>query len=166
MRVRELERSDLPARHRDALLRFVTHEAPALLQGDHRLTHCDLAHNHIYLSNATGAWRVSGILDWADAVVGPFEWDVAYVWNFAFRYRDAAGVDREDREAMAVWLMGAFGGDARPDRFARRCFAALVHTPSMGLLWPWVLEAVQGEPDVVDAATRVLFPEAIFGPPD
>ena len=85
-RIAEIEVTEaLSVRQRDELLRFLLEEAPAYLDASPKVTHFDLAHNHIYLSRVTKTWQVSGIIDWGEAVLGPPEWDVAYLWHWTFR---------------------------------------------------------------------------------
>jgi aminoglycoside phosphotransferase (APT) family kinase protein len=84
-RLSEIETAEsFSVKQRDDLLRFLHEEAPQLGDDRPQLTHYDLAHNHIYLSQDAGAWRVTGIIDWAEAMLGPPEWDIAYLWFWTF----------------------------------------------------------------------------------
>ena len=67
-------------------------------------------------------------IDWADAVIGPQEWDIAFLWHWNFSYEDRSGSFTQDREAMDACLASFFAGSSRPDRFARRCLAALSYS--------------------------------------
>jgi aminoglycoside phosphotransferase (APT) family kinase protein len=165
-RVAEIEATDrLSVRQRDDLLRFLHEEAREHLDGLQKVAHFDLAHNHIYLSRATRAWQVAGIIDWAEAVLGPPEWDVVYLWHWTFTAIWHGRLTR-DREAMRACLGTLFADHHPPERFARRCLAALLHTPSMSLLWPYFAARENGARDVVRDMTAYFFPSDVFGPPD
>jgi hygromycin-B 7''-O-kinase len=153
----EIERAAaLTNRQRDDLLRFLLEEAPQHLDGPPVLAHFDMAHNHIYLSADTGKWRVAGIIDWAEAVLGPPEWDITYLWFWTFT---------RDREAMRVCLEAYCDGGDRPDAFARRCLAAVFHTSSMRLLWPHFVERYGGTDAGVSEMAAFFFLPELFGPP-
>jgi aminoglycoside phosphotransferase (APT) family kinase protein len=151
----------LSSRQRDNLLRFLNGEAREHINGPPKVTHFDLAHNHIYLSRATGTWRVKGIIDWGEAVLGPPEWDVAYLcfWTFS-------GFWRSEWEPMRVCLGALFANHRPPERFARRCLAALLHTPSMSLLWRYFAARPSDSNDIVRDLTEFFFPPDVFGPAD
>ena len=83
------------------------------------MTHFDLAHNHIYLFLEEGALMISGIIDWGEAVIGPAEWDITYLWFWTFS---------RDKEAMRACLKRLYPDGRRPERFARRCLAAVLYT--------------------------------------
>ena len=151
------ELASLSTAQRDALLRFVLEEAPQHLASLNRLTHYDLAHNHIYLNRKARRWQVSGLIDWAEAVLGPPEWDVVYLWSWTFS---------GDREAMRACLERLYPDGRRPARFARRCLAALFYTSSMRLLWPRYLKRGVKQRSIIRDLTAFLFPAALFGPPD
>ena len=146
----------LSLRQRDDLLRFLHGEAWELLGGPFALTHFDLAHNHIYLTRENGAWQVAGFIDCAEAMRGPAEWDVVYLWFWTFS---------GDREAMQQCLCALYADTPPPARFARRCFAAALYTPSMGLLWRHFLQRGGDGESVVRTMTAFFFPEELFGPP-
>jgi aminoglycoside phosphotransferase (APT) family kinase protein len=160
-RIAEIKGSEmLSVRQRDKLLRFLQEEAQEYLASPLKITHFDLAHNHIYLSRETGRWQVNGIIDWGEAVIGPPEWDVVYLWHWTFT------TITQDREAMRVCLQSFFGYQPRPERFARRCFAALLFTPSMALLWPPAAAQAEGSRNIVRDLIKYFYPSEIFGPPD
>lgn len=165
-RIAEIEEAALTARQREDLLHFVKVEAPAHIDDRLGLSHYEMAHNHIYLSRESETWRVSGIIDWADVVIGPLEWDVSYLWQWTFSYQDREGTHIQDREAMQACLTTLFMDSSRPERFARRCLAALIYTPSMGLLWPYFSEQISGAKGVVQEMTEFFFPPDVFGPSD
>jgi aminoglycoside phosphotransferase (APT) family kinase protein len=142
---------------RDDLLRFLHEEAPQLLDGQLKVTHYDLAHNHIYLSQESGTWQVTGIIDWAEAMLGPPEWDVAYLWFWTFT---------RDREAMRESLRTLYADSPPPERFARRCMAALLYTSSMALLWPYFAERGGAVESIAREMTAFYFPVEVFGSPD
>jgi aminoglycoside phosphotransferase (APT) family kinase protein len=157
-RIAEIEATETLSIHqRDSLLHFLQLEAREHLEGPSKLTHFDLAHNHIYLSRETGTWKVAGIIDWAEAMLGPPEWDVVYLWFWTFS---------RDREAMHECLQTLYADSRPPDRFARRCLAAVLHTPSMSLLWPYFAERGGRSESIEREATAFYFPPDVFGPPD
>lgn len=155
----------LSVQQRDDLLLFLHEEAPEHLSGPSAITHFDLSHHHVYLWQETETWQVTGIIDWADAVLGPPEWDIVCLWHWTFN-----GVWQEtftpEWEAMQVCLQAIFAGQERPERFARRCLAAHLHTPWMSLLWPRFVAQAGSTHDVVRTLTAYLFAPEVFGPPD
>ena len=159
------ETETLSVQQRDALLFFLHEEAPQHLSGPPVITHFDLSHHHVYLSQEMGTWQVTGIIDWADAVLGPPEWDIVCLWHWTFN-----GVWQDtftpEWEAMQVCLQAIFGEQELPQRFARRCLAAHLHTPWMSLLWPRFVAQVGSTQNVVRALTAYLFTPDVFGPPD
>jgi hygromycin-B 7''-O-kinase len=153
----EIERTEaLTSRQRDELLRFLLEEAPQHLDGPPVLAHFDMAHNHIYMTQDSSGWGVAGIIDWAEAVIGPPEWDITYLWFWTFT---------RDREAMRDCLAAYFDGRDRPAGFARRCMAAVFHTSSMRLLWPHFVERYGGSSAGAGEMTAFFFPPELFGPP-
>ncbi len=154
----EIEAADrLSVRQRDELLGFLHEEARQHLDASLKVTHFDMAHNHLYLAPRAGAWEVTGVIDWAEAVLGPPEWDVVYLWHWTFT---------SDPEAMRECLGTFLDGQAQPERFARRCMAALFYTYSMHLLWPDFAAQQDGSGPVVRQMTEFFFPPDLFGPPD
>jgi aminoglycoside phosphotransferase (APT) family kinase protein len=161
-RIAEIKATEtFSVKQRDDLLCFLHEEAEAHIDDQLKLTHYDLAHNHIYLSQATGTWQVMGIIDWGEAMLGPAEWDVAYLWFWTFT---------RDREAMRECLQTLYAQGAPPGRFARRCMAAILYTSSMSLLWPYFAERAErrggGTESIAREMTAYFFPPDVFGPPD
>ena len=142
---------------RDNIIRFLKAEARKHLDGPPKLAHCELAHNHLYLSRETGKWKVSGFIDWADAMLGPPEWDVTFLWFWTFS---------RDLEAMRECLRTLYTDGRRPDRFARRCLAAILHTHSGPGLWAEFAERECRSEFIEREITEYLFPPEVFGPPD
>ncbi len=157
--------SQLPLSHREALLRFLYEEAPVLLAGSHAVTHFDLSHHHVYLAQHEDGWRVSGMVDWSDAILGPAEWDWVCLWHWTFNgvWQPLPG---PDWEAMQACLEAYFGGASRPDRLARRCLAAHLLSPWFDLLWPVYLERRNASQAIVKDMAELLFAPQVFGPPD
>jgi hygromycin-B 7''-O-kinase len=149
--------SGLSLRQRDDLIIFLLSEAPDLINSSLALTHFDLAHNHIYLTRETEKLEVAGIIDWGEAMLGPAEWDIAYLWFWTFS---------GDRAAMRECLQVIYADHPMPQRFARRCMAAVLYTSSIGLLWPNFVEQGVETKDTVREMTASFFPEDIFGAPD
>jgi len=147
----------LSAQQRSDMIHFLKVEAAEHLDGPPTLAHCELAHNHLYLSRETGAWHVSGLIDWADAMLGPPEWDVTFLWFWTFS---------RDREAMRTCLKALYAVSPRPEHFARRCLAAILHTHSGPALWAEFAEQAGGPERIVQTMTEYLFPPEVFGPPD
>lgn len=145
-----------PVERRD-LMCFLQEEAQDHLDGEPVLSHFDLSHNHIYLLREEGLLSVSGIIDWGEAVLGPAEWDVSFLWFWTFS---------GDREAMRACLSTMYADSRPPDRFARRCLAAFFFTHGMGLVWPSFLKGEDGAGPIVRRLTAFLFPPALFGSPD
>jgi aminoglycoside phosphotransferase (APT) family kinase protein len=150
---------------RDDLLRFLHEEAPEHLNGPSKFTHSDLSHHHVYLSRETGTWRVTGIIDWAEAALGPPEWDVACLWHWTFNGVWHATFS-EEWEAMQACLRTFYARQRPPERLARRCLAAFLHSPSVDLLWPHFLEWEGSSKDIVRDLTECMFAPEVFGPSD
>jgi aminoglycoside phosphotransferase (APT) family kinase protein len=157
-RMAEIEATEtLSGKQRDHLLRFLHEEAQQHMDDHQKLTHYDLAHNHIYLSQEMGTWQVTGIIDWGEATLGPAEWDVAYLWFWTFT---------RDCEAMRACLQTLYADNPPPARFARRCMAATLYTSSMSLLWPDFAERGGGPELIEREMTEFFFPPEVFGSPD
>jgi hygromycin-B 7''-O-kinase len=154
----------LSVKQRDDLLRFLHEEASELLQDPPRFTHFDLSHHHVYLSRETGTWQVTGIIDWAEAVIGPPEWDVACLWHWTFNGVWHATFTPE-WEAMQACLQTLYPAGV-PERFARRCLAAHLLTPWMSLIWPHFVAREGGSTDSVHDLIEYTFCPQVFGPPD
>jgi aminoglycoside phosphotransferase (APT) family kinase protein len=154
-RAAEIESAErLSEQQRETLLRFLQGEAREYVEGQSKLTHWDLAHNHVYLSPEDGTMKVSGIIDWGEALLGPPEWDVVYLWFWTFS---------GDREAMRECLGTLYAAGGRPDRFARRCLAAVLYTSSMRLLWPHFAEEGGKSESIMREMTEYYFPADVFG---
>ena len=145
-------------RQREDLVRFVQGEALELLdEGAINLVHYELAHNHIYLARENDTMKVTGFIDWADAILGPPEWDVAYLWFWTFS---------QDSEAMRHCLQALYADARPPANFARRCLAAAIYTPSMGLLWEDFAKHGISTASIEDEMTAFFFPPDVFGLPE
>lgn len=147
----------ISVKQRDDLIHFIQVEAWEHLNGTPVLAHFDLAHNHIYLTRERGRVRVTGIIDWGEAMLGPAEWDIAYLWFWTFS---------GDRQAMRECFRTLYADSHPPERFARRCLASLFHTSSMSLLWPGFAERKPETDAIVRELTAYLFPPDLFGLPD
>lgn len=146
----------VPVSQREELLRFIDDEAPEHLGKRKVVTHFDLAHIHIYLAGNAGSIAITGIIDWAEATLGPAEWVPTYLWFWTFS---------GDREAMQECLASYLGAAALPPQFARRCLAAIFYTSSMSLLWSNFLEDGPREGNIVTELTQSLFHYELFGEP-
>lgn len=152
---------DLPPVQLDDLSYFITDEAPDYFAVPLTFNHCDLSHAHLFVSNETGDWRFSGVIDWAEAMLVPPEWDITYHWFWTFT---------RDRAAMKACLQGYFADTKPPERFARRCFAAILHTYAWVEIWTALRgEFAEGQPrsgSFTRQSIEFLFPPEIFGSPD
>ena len=152
--------NSVSAKQQETLVYFIDVEAIKHLQKYKVLTHFDMAHNHIFLEKDGDMMAISGIIDWGEATLGPPEWDISYLWFWAFS---------GDKEAMRECLTTYFRETRPPEQFARRCLAAVFYTSSMALLWPKFLTHSEGgsiEGSIVAELTRSLFPPELFGPPE
>lgn len=144
----------LSQQHRTDMIRFLEEETPELLDNTLKVTHCELAHNHIYLIQEMDSWKISGVIDWANAMLGPPERDVAFLWFWTFS---------RDQEAMRVCPQALYADKAPPERFARRCLAAILHTHSMPALWAEFAEHGNGSNPIEHEMTKYLFPTDLLG---
>jgi aminoglycoside phosphotransferase (APT) family kinase protein len=146
---------------RDDLIDFMNGEARDYFTVPLKFSHCDLSHAHLFVAKEAGAWRFSGVLDWAEAMLVPPEWDITYHWFWTFT---------RDQAAMKACLGAYFTDTKPPARLARRCFAAILHTYAWVEIWTALGgEFAQGQPRagaLVRQMTEFLFPPAVFGPPD
>lgn len=146
---------------RDDLIDFIKGEARDYCAVPPKFSHCDLSHAHLFVANTVGAWQFSGVIDWAEAMLVPPEWDLTYHWFWTFT---------RDQAAMKACLQGYFADTRPPERFARRCFAAILHTYAWIEIWDALGgEFAQGQPKsgpLVRQMTEFLFPSEVFGPPD
>lgn len=142
------------AQSRAALVEFLKGEAQEHVDSATAVTHRELAHNHIYLDRQDGVWRVSGIIDWADAMLGPVEWDVSFIWFWTFS---------RDQEAMHRFLTARFGEAGPPDGLARRCLGAILQTYEGPDLWEELAQRYERtQADPVGAMTTMLLPADVF----
>lgn len=144
-------------RHKDELLEFLNGEGLSFLDNGDVLTHSDFSHAHIYLDQTSGRPTVSGLIDWAEAMLGPPEWDIAFHWFWTFSWH---------RDSMQDCLNAYYQEWNRPDQFARRCFATHLYTFSMNEVWDYFDERVSESESIVRAMILSLFPPEVFGQPD
>jgi hypothetical protein len=157
-RIAQIEATEqLSVRQRDALLHYLSGEAQESLDEPPVLTHSDFSHAHIYIARETDAVKVVGIIDWAEAMLGPPEWDIAFHWFWTFS---------QDRGAMRECLEAFYPDGQLPERFARRCLSTHLYSFSMGELWPYFAEKVEESESIVREMTAFFFPPEVFGPPD
>lgn len=121
------------------------------------LTHSDFSQAHVYIARETDAVKVLGIIDWAEAMLGPPEWDIAFHWFWSFT---------RDREAMRAGPKAFYPDEQFPERFARRCLRTHPYSFSMGELWPCFAGRVEDSESIVRQMTAFLFPADVFGSPD
>jgi len=157
-RIAQIEASKrLSTRQREAVLHYLVGEAQHFLDEPPKVTHSDFSHAHIYLVRETDTVKVAGLIDWAEAMLGPPEWDIAFHWFWTFS---------QDREAMRACLKTFFPDGQLPDRFARRCLSTHLYSFSMEELWPTFAERGSASDDIVREMTAFFFPTDVFGPPD
>lgn len=146
---------------RDDLIGFIIDEAPAYFTVPLNFSHCDLSHAHLFVTQETDAWRFSGVIDWAEATLVPPEWDLTYHWFWTFT---------RDQAAMQACLQAYFADSQPPARFARRCFATILHTYAWVEIWTArrdeFAQSQSRSGTLVRQMTEFLFPPAVFGAPD
>lgn len=142
---------------RDAVLHYLIGEAQEFLAEPPKVTHSDFSHAHIYMARETETVKVTGLIDWAEAMLGPPEWDIAFHWFWTFS---------RDREAMRACLSTFCPDGQLPERFARRCLSTHLYSFSMGELWPSFAESGGASESIVREMTAFFFPSDVFGPPD
>jgi hygromycin-B 7''-O-kinase len=157
-RIAQIEAAErLSTGQRDALLDYLYGEAQGFLDEPPQLTHSDFSHAHIYIAREADAVRVTGLIDWAEAMLGPQEWDIAFHWFWTFS---------QDREAMRQCLQTFYADGRLPERLARRCLSTHLYSFSMGELWPHFAEKGGASAAIVREMTAFFFPPDVFGPPD
>jgi len=134
---------------------FIQDEGSAILAETTSLVHCELTNNHIYLRQDHGRWRLSGLIDFADATVGAPEFDVAWLWPWTFS---------RDKEAMRACLDALYDDRPLPDDLPRRCLAATLCSYSAEGLWDEyvVYRRTASRLSVADM-TEWLFPVEVCG---
>lgn len=134
---------------------FIRDDGSAILAEETCIVHCELTNNHIYLRQDRGNWRLSGLMDFADAMVGAPEFDIAWLWTWTFS---------RDEEAMRACLDTLYDGRAVPDDLARRCLAATLVSYSAADVWDEYVAARRGGPrPSVSGMAEWLFPTTTFG---
>lgn len=150
----------LPSASREDLIQFIYGEARDYCAAQPVFNHADLSHAHVFISNTTGAWALSGVIDWAEAMLVPAEWDITFLWFWTFT---------RDREAMRACLEAYFDGARPPARYARRCLAATLHSYQWVEVWHSLRDEFAREQRSgpwVRQMTAFLFPPEVFGEPD
>lgn len=98
----------------DALPAFLEAHREALLGQKRRvLLHADLTDDNVLLAKRRGRWRLSGVLDFADAMVGAPEYEFiapAYMYTrgdrqLLARLYEAAGHPAPDPERLLAWTL-------------------------------------------------------------
>jgi hygromycin-B 7''-O-kinase len=149
--------ANFSTRHKDELLEFLHGEARDFLDTPPVLTHSDLSHAHIYIARTNHHPAVSGVIDWAEAMLGPAEWDTSFHWFWTFS---------QDKPTMQACLNSYYRDGSRPDQLARRCFATHLYTYSMQEVWDYFTKTVSDSEAIVRAMISTLFPPDVFGAPD
>jgi len=147
---RELHRSRgvEPARV-DQIAVFVAARAPALRAlGPPVLIHADLTAEHIMLIEAGGHWRLSGVLDLADAMIAPAALDLISPFMDIFRAR--RGPQRR--------LMAEAGVRGVPEPFSEAIMAVALQHRFVHLDNSFAAEIKAGVTDVA-AIARAVFPD-------
>jgi hypothetical protein len=157
-RIAQIEATErLSTRQRDVLLHYLVGEAQEFLDEPAKVTHSDFSHAHIYLARESERVKVAGLIDWAEAMLGPPEWDIAFHWFWTFS---------QDREAMRACLKTFYPDGQLPDRFAHRCLSTHLYSFSMRELWPSFAERGGESAAIVRELTAFFFSPDVFGPPD
>ena len=147
-RALHLSRGVEPARV-DQIAAFLAARAPALRAlGRPVLIHADLTAEHVMLVETGGRWRLSGVLDLADAMIAPAELDLIAPFMGLFRAR--RGPQRR--------LMAESGVRAVAEPFSQAVMAvALQHRFVHFDDW-FAVEIKAGITELTDIA-RVVFPD-------
>ncbi|MEZ4713441.1 MAG: phosphotransferase [Caldilineaceae bacterium] len=157
-RIAQIEATaNLSTRQRDALLHYLRGEALAFLDEPAYVTHSDFSHAHVYFARMAGTVKVTGFIDWAEAMLGPPEWDLAFHWFWTFS---------RDRAAMQECLKGYYPDGRLPERLARRCLSTHLYSFSMEELWPYFAEKVGESDAIVRDMTAFFFDPDVFGSPE
>jgi len=149
-----LAMADLAPWYRTELLEYTQTEALKVANYPAVLTHADLSHAHIYIHTTRNKSIVSGFIDWAEATVGPAEWDLAFHWFWTFS---------RNKEAMKACLDAYYAGKERPEDLARRCFSAHYFTFSMTEVWNYFRDYSDNRNSILASMMINLFPPEIFG---
>jgi aminoglycoside phosphotransferase (APT) family kinase protein len=107
----------------------------------------DMAADHVLVDGGGGTWRVSGLLDFADARIGSPEWDVAAIWFWTLD---------EDLAAMLSFLRAYDRAGSLPDDIGTRCVLA-----GLEIEGSWWLEEHLGRaaaPTSLDDLQRRIMP--------
>ncbi len=154
-RIVQIEATErLSTRQREAVLHYLVGEAQNFMDEPPKLTHSDFSHAHIYIARETDRVKVAGLIDWAEAMLGPPEWDIAFHWFWTFS---------QDREAMRACLKTFYPDGQLPERFARRCLSTHLYSFSMGELWPSFAERGVESDAIVREMTAFSFPLTCLG---
>ncbi len=157
-RIQEIKLMDsLSTRHKDELFKFIADESQTFLDVSPVLTHADLSHAHIYLTQEKNQTSVAGWIDWGEAMLGPAEWDITFHWFWTFS---------QNHDTMRECLKAYYQHFSRPDQFARRCFVTHFYTFSMREVWDYFTQTVAESESIVRALITTLYPPKIFGAPD
>lgn len=157
-RIAQIEIAEqLSIRQRDALLDYLLGEAQEFLDEPPVFTHSDFSHAHIYIARETDKVKVTGFIDWAEAMLGPAKWDIAFHWFWTIN---------QDPGAMRECLKAFYPDGQLPERFARRCLSTHLYSFSMGELFPYFTEKAGKSESIVREMTAFFFPSDVFGPPE
>jgi len=148
--------AEAPAALRAMLPERVASEAEALLPetdwfaGEPRLLHADLTQDHALVSRQGDEWRLTGLIDWADAEVG----DPTYEWVALF-----FGFCGQDAALLRAFLTGydPDGAAGLPDR--RRLLACtLLHRFGAHIIAGVLPDDARRELSGLDELAGRLFP--------
>ena len=156
-RLSEIDAMDkLSEKHKAELRRFTEGEGLTFLDVPPVLTHSDFSWAHVFMKRHDNTVKVTGFIDWGEAMLGPPEWDVAFHWLWTFS---------QDKDSMREFLT-AYYADTLPERLARRLFAAHYYTFSMEESWDYIDFDIDDDADIVRDIIRQLFPPDVFGSPE
>ncbi len=118
------EETPMPGWLVDEAVSFMAAMMPRLSREPAYLLNADLTEDHVLLSRLHGCWRLSAVIDWADAQFGPpaFEWVAAW---FGFCRRDVT---------MFRALVRACTPQQQFDESFRRCLLACTFLHRFGPL--------------------------------
>ncbi len=129
---------------------FLDTEAAAYIDTGSALVHADIGPGHIYLDETENGWRVSGLIDFADAMLAPAE----YEWTDGLLY-----LFPEDPALRWAVLAGYYADGGRPDNLERRCLANLMYSYA-GARWIKEWHQREGKPALrtLQNLQELLFP--------
>jgi len=98
---------------------FIHSDADEYLKGPGVLVHADLTGDHVLLSERNGRWEISGLIDVADAMIAPCQYDWTDLWFWTLE---------RDVEGMQSFLATYDPSSAIDSEFRRRCLTFFLYS--------------------------------------